>query len=151
VRPGEQARLDAGLCIKGCGRPKKPTAQRCERCTKRAAQVVWCHRLTAERKPRGPAKRQRALNLDTDALIEAHVSYAKGYAMKVAARFRLPDASDVIGDAMYGLVVAGRTFDASYGVDFGAWATRQIKGEVFGGLRKQWQAARWQVPMEQSV
>jgi DNA-directed RNA polymerase sigma subunit (sigma70/sigma32) len=150
MRPSEQARLDAGLCIKGCGRPHKPKAQRCEHCTKRAASVIWQSRLTAERKPRGPARRIRPVNLGTDGLIEAHMGLAKGLAIKTAARYGLSDASDLVGDALYGLVVAGRTFDHSYGVPFGAWATTQIRGAVMQGLQQQWRLTKGEEPFIES-
>lgn len=42
----------------------------------------------------------------------------------------------MIGDALYGLVMAGRTYDQSYRVPFGAWATTQIKGAIYDGIRR---------------
>jgi DNA-directed RNA polymerase specialized sigma subunit len=54
------------------------------------------------------------------------------------AKFRLRDDADVVGDALYGLVVAGRTFDESKGVPFAAWAKKEIQGAVYNELNKQW-------------
>lgn len=143
-RTYRQRLVACGMCVRGCGRLSKPDALRCEHCTKAAAEAQWRRRQTDTRKPRGPARKVRPVNLTTDELIEAHIRLARGLAGRVAARFGIADPADLIGDALYGLVVAGRTYDASYGVPFGAWATPRIRGAVFDGLRRWWQASRGQ-------
>lgn len=54
-----QGRIDAGLCI-DCGRPAKPTAQRCERCTAMRRDSVRKYKITM--RIRREADRARALS-----------------------------------------------------------------------------------------
>jgi DNA-directed RNA polymerase specialized sigma subunit len=132
-------RRNDGLCVKGCGRPQKPDAQRCAICTAKGAQNEWRRRQTAQAAKRGPAPVVRGWNYETDGLIEEHMRLAKALAWKV--RGKIPssssvDVDDMVGDALLGLVVAGRTFDESYSVPFGAWASTQIRGAIWDGVRR---------------
>jgi hypothetical protein len=145
MRACDKDRLAAGLCIKGCGRPHTPTAQRCAICTAKAAEAVWRARQTVTRAPRGPARTIRPWNFETDPLIESHMRYARSIAYRIAQRYGIADASDLVGDAYYGLTVAGRTYDASYAVPFGAWAKRQVLGAVLTGVRNQFRLTRGEV------
>lgn len=142
MRACEASRLAAGLCIKGCDRPHKPGSQRCAICTAKEAEAAWRRRQTLTPAPRGPARTVRPWNFTTDALIESHMRYARAIAYRIAKRYGLPDASDLVGDAFYGLVVAGRTYDDSYQVPFGAWAKRQVTGAVLSGIRNHWRLTR---------
>lgn len=128
-----------GICVKCAKRPRHGEAQRCQICTSKQAEYVWRRRQTLQGAKRGPAPKVRGWNFDTDTLITEHVKMARALAWK--AKVRIPssssvDVDDMIGDAMLGLVVAGRTFDASYGVPFGAWAATQIRGAIWGGVRR---------------
>lgn len=147
-----RSRLVADGCCVRCGNPREPdvTGQRCKRCTAKAAEAEWRRR---QRVPKAPRERViRGWNYDTDDLITAHVKLAKALAWRMALKCDA-DVDDLIGDALYGLVVAGRTYDASYQVPFGAWASTRIKGEMRDGLRrwsKSWQKSPPQfVPFEE--
>lgn len=142
-----EKRLAAGLCIV-CGKGlKKPDAQRCRPCTVKQSEAYW--RWNQSRLKGGRKTRTAPVvgwNFSTDDLITEHVSLAKKMAHGIAARqfsSSTVDVDELIGDAMLGLVVAGRTFDESYGKPFGAWATTQIRGEIYAGIRR-WTKCRHQ-------
>jgi len=100
---------------------------------------MWRKRQANPPQKKGPADSRgvHGWNYGTDDLIVDHMRLARGLAYRIAASTGVAmDVDDLVGDAFYGLVVAGRTYDASYGVDFGAWATTQIKGAVFDGIRR---------------
>lgn len=127
------------LCVRGCGRPRKPDAKRCAICTAKSAESMWRRRQTASQAKRGPAPTIRGWNYETDDLITEHVKMARIMAWQAKAKMPSSssvDVDDMIGDALYGLVVAGRTFDASYEVPFGAWATTQVRGAIWDGIRR---------------
>jgi DNA-directed RNA polymerase specialized sigma subunit len=121
------------LCEK---RESKEGRKRCAECAARVAAQQWRWKQGQPRKAR--PVRKVSQNIATDPLIVAHIPLARAMARRVAVRFRLRDDSDVIGDALYGLVVAGRTFDARKGVPFAAWAKLEIKSAVYNELQKQW-------------
>jgi hypothetical protein len=128
-----------GLCVRCGKRERKPDAQRCDICTAKAAEAAWRRRQTLEGAPRGPVPQVRGWNYETDDLIASHVKMAKSLAWRV--RGRIPssssvDVDDMVGDALLGLVIAGRTFDESYQVPFGAWASKQIRGAIWDGVRR---------------
>jgi DNA-directed RNA polymerase sigma subunit (sigma70/sigma32) len=134
-----RARLVAdGICVK-CARRPAQGSQRCHICTAKAAQAQWKRRQGQEDKAQGPKPSIVGRNFATDDLITDHMRLAKALAWKAKAKIPASssvDVDDMIGDAMLGLVVAGRTFDDSYKVPFGAWATTQIRGAIWGGVRR---------------
>ena len=100
---------------------------------------MWQRRQTQQAATRGRPKTVVGWNFETDDLIAEHVKMARVMAWRVKAK--LPssssvDVDDMIGDALYGLVVAGRTFDPDYNVPFGAWATTQVRGAICDGVRR---------------
>jgi hypothetical protein len=110
---------------------------RCGLCTAKAAEAAWRRRQAKAPEAHGPEPTRHAWNFDTDELILGQVSFAKAQARRIAASTGASmDVDDMIGDALYGLVVAGRTYDESYNVPFGAWVTKQIRGAVYGGIRR---------------
>lgn len=138
---------EAGLCVR-CGRVKETEAVRCRRCTAKAAENAWKRRQSQETKAHGPrpTRGTKGWNFDTDELILGQVSFAKSQARRIALSTGTSmDVDDMIGDALYGLVVAGRTYDESYHVPFGAWVTKQIRGAVYGGIRR-WRKTGAQKP-----
>lgn len=130
------ARHAAGLCV-ACGkRPPMEGAQKCRPCTVRASQAQWRYMQT---RLKGRERRVRGWNFETDALITEYVPLARQMARRVAARqfsSSTVDRDDLLGDALYGLVVAGRTYDASYKRPFKAWAATQIRGAIYEGIRR---------------
>lgn len=129
-----QERAAAGLCVV-CAQPHQGPPKKCRACTAKSSQAQW-------RWKQGQAKSAtgvRGWNFETDDLITEHVFLARRMAYGVASRqfsSSTVDVDDVVGDALYGLVLAGRTYDASYGKPFGAWAATQIKGEIYAGIRR---------------
>lgn len=88
----------------------------------------------AQRK--GPPPTVQAWNFTTDDLITSHIQVARRMAWhawwKVAGRI---DVTDMVGDALYGLTRAGRTFDPERRVPFEAWAVLQIRRALWNGVR----------------
>jgi hypothetical protein len=81
---------------------------------------------------------ESAWNYETDGLITDHIMLAKKLAWRVAHKLSSSSTvefDDIVGDAYYGLVIAGRTFDPSKNVPFGAWATRNIRGAIYNGVK----------------
>jgi DNA-directed RNA polymerase specialized sigma subunit len=113
----------------------KPGRKRCYECAAKIAAQQWRWKQGQPKKAR-PVRKTH--NLATDHLIVAHMPLAKAIARRAVVKYRLQDGSDVVGDALYGLVVAGRTFDESKGVPFAAWARKEIQGAVYNELNKQW-------------
>lgn len=133
-----QRLVDKGLCVRCGRRPRKEDAQRCGICTAKAKDAAWQRRQRVEAKAHGPVPAMTGWNFETDELITDHMTMARKIARRVAST-RVTSADqvdDMVGDAMLGLVVAGRTFDESYGVPFGAWAAKQCKGAIFDGMRR---------------
>jgi hypothetical protein len=125
-----------GLCAK-CRRSHTRGTHYCGRCHAKS--------LEYQRRRRSGRVIERAkpdtshYNFDTDDLIVRHVPDAKKLAWWMSQR--LPpstsvDIDDIVGDAMYGLVLAARTFDPSYGVAFEGWAATRIRGEIYNGFTK---------------
>ena len=99
----------------------------------------WRKRQQRESEQRGTEPTREYLNFATDELITDHIGMARAMAYRMRARIPTSsnaDVDDMIGDALFGLVVAGRTFDESYNVPFKAWAKTQIRGEVWNGRRR---------------
>lgn len=145
VKAQRQARRDAlraeGRCVK-CLRVKEPgrTQAVCGRCYATAKEHLWRWKLRQRgQEPThfGPAPKPR-WNFDTDELIVQHITLAKATAHRVASTLacRWEDREEMVGDALVGLVEAGRLYRPDVGVSFGAWARSRIKGAVFGGLRR---------------
>ena len=127
-----------GVCVRCAKRPASG-GQRCQICTAKAADAEWRRRQARDAKPHGPKPGILGRNFATDSLITDHMRMAKALAWKAKARIPSSssvDVDDMIGDAMLGLVVAGRTYDESYQVPFGAWATTQIRGAIWNGVRR---------------
>lgn len=131
----------SGTCVKCAKRPSKPDAQRCGICTAKAAESAQRRRQGRPVGQKGPQATRgvHGWNFETDDLITEHIKLAKAMAWK--AKARIPSSStididDMVGDALYGLVIAGRTFDESYQVPFGSWASTQIRGEIYSGMRR---------------
>jgi DNA-directed RNA polymerase specialized sigma subunit len=85
----------------------------------------------------GPVPKDRPLNLGTDALILDHITLARSLARRVASTHTSYQAEvdDMIGDALYGLVLAGRRYNEDAAVPFAPWARTHIKGAIYGGIR----------------
>lgn len=139
-----QARRDQlaaeGRCVK-CqkAKPANRTQKVCAHCYGKAKENLWRWKL----RQRGQEPTQMGQepkprwNFDTDDLILQHIGLAKATAYRVASTLsaRIEDREDMVGDALYGLVEAGRLY-ADPSVPFAAYARKRIKGEVFGGIRR---------------
>ena len=109
---------------------------KCRRCLAYAADYAAHWRIR-----HGKVGRQertvKGWNFTTDDLIVEHVPKAKAIARSIKASTQASiDVDDMIGDALYGLVVAGRTYDTSYNRPFAQWANTQIYGAVYDGIRR---------------
>lgn len=124
------------LCTHCRKHESKPGRKRCQDCAARIAAAQWRWKQGQPKKAR--PRMVIPMNLATDPLIVSHVPLAKSFARRVVAKYRVLDWEDVFGNAAYGLVVAGRTFNESKGVTFAAWAIRVMRGIIFNELRKQW-------------
>jgi hypothetical protein len=129
-----------GQCVR-CGKRREPeqTGQRCGQCKAKATEAAWQRRQRNPPRKKGPKPRTERWNFGTDDLITEHIKLAKALAWK--AKGRIPSSSsvdidDMVGDALLGLVVAGRTFEESYQVPFGAWAATRIRGAIWDGVRR---------------
>lgn len=131
-------RVADGLCGQ-CGHAREPERaekKTCKACQVKASQAHW---RWNQSRLKGRASVERAWNFDTDDLITQHMPLARQLAWQAKAKMGAStsaDVDDMLGDALYGLVRAGRTFDASGSIAFGAWATTQIRGEIYDGLRR---------------
>lgn len=80
-----------------------------------------------------------ALAPDREALILAHLPLAWWLASRAIDRAGVlvthGDADEIAGDAMLGLVKAGKDYRTGYRTSFGAYAYRRIRGEILDGLR----------------
>lgn len=131
----QQERAAQGLCVQ-CSVPHDGEAQKCRRCTVRASEAVWRWKQ-GKQAPEPPAV--RGWNYDTDDLITQNLDLPKRMARSIMAKMppsTSVDVDDLIGDGMYGLVLAGRTYDPSYETPFRSWASTQVRGEIYGGMRR---------------
>ena len=127
-------RIARGLCVQ-CGEPHQGPPQKCPRCTALASQAQWRWQQTHLK---GRERVVRGWNFGTDDLIAEHVPLATRMARGLARRqfsSSTVDVDELVGDALYGLVVAGRTFDEGYGRPFHAWAALQIRSSMWRGIR----------------
>lgn len=130
-----QERAAQGLCV-ACGALHTGPPKKCRPCTVKASEAMWRWKQGRQKEKPSPV---RGWNFDTDNLITEHVHLAKRMAYRLASRqysSSTVDVGDLVGDALYGLVVAGRTYDESYQVPFPQWAATQIRGAMHDGMRR---------------
>lgn len=145
-----QRRIDEGRCAK-CGKPHKPERAEkkvCQRCQAKATDYMWRRRQRHERGRMGiaPTWSAETWNYSTDQLIADHVDLAKMIARRMAPIGPSSlDVDDILGDALYGLVVAGRTYHETYEVPFRVWAAKRIRGSVWDGIRR-WKHLKMKEP-----
>lgn len=128
------------ICCK-CKRAVEPGCTRriCGRCYARNKDNLWRWKLRQRgQEPThfGPEPKPR-WNFTTDELIVQHIPLAKATAHHVASTLscRWEDREEMVGDALFGLVEAGRLYEDP-SVPFAAFARKRIKGEVYGGIRR---------------
>lgn len=126
------------ICVQ-CGKPKekgRADVLSCQTCRNANNQACW--RYHQDNRPRRATPSTPDWNFNSDDLVLDHLSLAKGLAWRARRRMGSSsvDVDDMLGDAMYGLVRAARTFDATRDIPFGAWAAVTVREEIYAGLRR---------------
>ncbi len=135
----EQRRIAVGLCLR-CGRPRKADRQEashCLACSKGMNEQRNRARHGRPVRPRGPQPRAEAWNYGTDDLITTNIPIARRLAWKAWRKVPgIMDVNDMVGEALYGLTIAGRTYHPERGIPFEAWAVLKIKSAIWHGVKK---------------
>ena len=72
---------------------------------------------------------------DQDKLVEDYMGFARAVCRQIAKTLPVyADADSLESDAMYGLLMAARTYDASRGASFENHAAKRIRGAILDGL-----------------
>lgn len=135
----EQQRIEAGLCIR-CGKPRETDrhgVSHCLACSKGMNEQRNRARHGRPLRRRGPAPRVQYWNYGTDDLIMTSIPIARRLAWKAWRKVPgVMDVNDMIGEALYGLTKAGRTFDPERGIPFEAWAVLKIRTAIWHGVKR---------------
>lgn len=146
----EQRRFAAGLCIR-CGKAREADRQvvsHCWACSKGMNDQRNRSRYGRPLRRKGPQPRAQAWNFATDDLIIENIRLARRMAWLAWRRLHgVMDVDDVLGEAMYGLTKAGRTFDATRGVPFEAWAVQTVRTAIWHGVKRWTYGYQQQPPM----
>jgi DNA-directed RNA polymerase sigma subunit (sigma70/sigma32) len=131
--------MEAGLCLR-CGKPRgadRGDVTHCHACSGGMNEQRNRARHGRPLRPRGPKAIVRIWNYGTDDLITANIPIARRMAWKAWRKVGAQmDVNDVVGEALYGLTKAGRTFHLERGVPFEAWAVLKIRSAIWHGVKR---------------
>ena len=134
----EQRRLESGLCVR-CGHAReadRQEASHCVACSKGMNDQRNRARYGRPLRRKGPPPTVRVWNFGTDDLITTNIPIARRMAWKAWRKVNgVMDVNDMVGEALYGLTKAGRTYRPEYG-PFEAWAVLNIRTAVWHGVKR---------------